>query len=84
MGYALLEAVTPARLSPSRGSSHRRLLGDNLFVQAPAASGLPHPQGIAGNNLHTATVTAAEPSGLVVAFHVREPDHAKPAKTDAR
>jgi hypothetical protein len=55
-----------------------------LLMQAPAASGLSHPQGIAGNNLHAATVTAAEPSGLVVAFLVRESDHVEPAKTDAR
>jgi hypothetical protein len=70
------------RFRPSRGSRHGRLLGDKLFVQAPAASGLPHPQGIAGNDLHAATVTAAEPSGLVVAFLGRESDHVEPAKTD--
>ena len=58
------------------------MLGDKLFVQAPAASGLPYPQGIAGNDLHAATVTAAEPSGLVVAFLGRESDHVEPSKTD--
>ena len=60
-----------------------RLLGDKLLVQAPAASGLPHPQGIAGNTLHAATVTAAEPSGLVVAFLGRESDNIEPTKPDA-
>jgi hypothetical protein len=60
------------------------LLGDKLLMQAPAASGLPDPQGIAGNNLHATTVTAAEPSGLVVTFLGRESDHVEPAKTDAR
>ena len=84
MGCAPLQAVSSHyAFLPLAAAAIGACLATISLCKHPPASGLPDAQGIAGNNLHTATVTATEPSWLVVAVHVRASDHVQPTKTDA-